>query len=105
VYAKVIPVPKALDVGDETVPITGSAFANVSVTVPEAEKKFVSPALEIDNEQVPKFRAVTTPAVNTQFAVPEVTDVKTEPVPPPPVTDTMMPVKRSPVDVAVDNGV
>lgn len=77
----------------------------MSVTVPEAEKKLVSPALEIESEQVPKFRAVTSPAVNVQFAVPEVTDVETDPVPPPPVTDTMIPVTRSPVDVATDNGV
>ena len=100
-----IPVPKALEVGDETVPDDWSAFANVSVTVADAEKKFVSPALAIESEQVPKFRAVTRPAVNVQFAVPDVTDVETEPVPPPPVTDTMMPVTRSPVDVAKDNGV
>ena len=100
-----IPVPNALDVGEETIPITGSAFANVSVTVPDAEKKFVSPALEIESKQVPKFRAVTTPAVNVQLAVPDVTDVETEPVPPPPVTDTMIPVKRSPVVVAADSGV
>ena len=105
VYDKVIPVPNALDVGDETVPITGSAFANVSVTVPDAEKKFVSPALEIESEHVPKFRAVTTPADSVHFAVPEVTDVETEPVPPPPVTARMIPVRRSPVDVAMDNGV
>ena len=100
-----IPVPNALDVGEETVPKDGSAFANVSVTVAEDEKKFVSPALEIKSEQVPKFRAVTRPAVNVQFAVPEVTEVETDPVPPPPVTDTIMPVNKSPVDVATDNGV
>ena len=104
-YAKVIPVPNALDVGEETVPITGSAFANVSVTAPDAEKKFMSPALEIDSEQVPKFRAVTTPAVNVQLAVPDVTDVETEPGPPPPVTDKIIPVRRSPVVVAADSGV
>ena len=81
VYASVIPVPRALERGEETVPDDWSAFANVSVTVPEAEKKFVSPALEIESKQVPKFRAVTTPAVNVQFAVPEVTVVDTDPVP------------------------
>ena len=100
-----IPVPNALEVGDETVPDDWSAFANVSVTVADAEKKFVSPALAMESEHVPKFRAVTRPAVNVQFAVPDVTDVETEPVPPPPVTDTMMPVTRSPVDVATDSGV
>lgn len=100
-----IPVPKALEVGDETIPVDWSAFANVSVTVPDVEKKFVSPAFEIESEHVPIFRAVTSPAVNVQLAVPEVTDVETEPVPPPPVTATMMPVNKSPVDVASDNGV
>ena len=100
-----IPVPRALDVGDATLPITGRAFANVNVTAPEAEKKLVSPALAMESKQVPKFRAVTRPAVSVQFAVPDVTEVETDPVPPPPVIDTMMPVTRSPVDVATDNGV
>ena len=100
-----IPVPNALDAGDETLPITGSAFANVSVTVADADKKFVSDALEIDSKHVPMFRAVTKPAVNAQFAVPDVTDVETEPVPPPPVTATIMPVNKSPIVVAVDNDV
>ena len=100
-----IPAPNALDVGDETVPNEGIAFAKVRVTVAEAEKKLVSPALEIESEHVPMFRAVTRPAVNVQFAVPDVTDVETEPVPPPPVTATMMPVNKSPVDDAIDNGV
>ena len=98
-------MPRALDVGDATLPITGKAFANVKVTVPDAEKKFISPAFEIDKEHVPILRAVTRPAVNVQFAVPEVTDVETDPVPPPPVTATMMPVNKSPVDVATDSGV
>jgi hypothetical protein len=105
VYAKVIPVPNALDDGEDTVPSDGSAFANMRVTVPEAEKKFVSPDLETESKQVPKFRAVTTPAVNVQFAVPDVTVVDTDPVPAPPVTDTMIPVRRSPVDVATESGV
>ena len=98
-----IPVPRALDIGDETVPSDGVALANVSVTVPDAEKKLVSPALEIDSKHVPVFRAVTKPAVNAQFAVPDVTDVETEPVPPPPVTATIIPVNKSPVVVAVDS--
>lgn len=100
-----IPVPNALEVGEETVPSDGIAFAKVRATVAEAEKKFVSPALEIESEHVPIFRAVTSPAVNVQFAVPDVTDVETDPDPPPPVTATMMPVNKSPVDVATDNGV
>ena len=77
----------------------------MSVTIPDVDRKFVSPAFEIDSEHVPMFRAVTRPAVKVQFAVPEVTDVETEPVPPPPVTATMMPVNKSPVDDATDNGV
>jgi hypothetical protein len=101
----VTPVPNGDDVGDATLPITGSAFANVNVTVAVAEKKFVSPAFEMDRTHVPMFRAVTRPAVIVQFAVPEATEVDTEPVPPPPVMDTMMPVKRSPFVVAVDNGI
>jgi hypothetical protein len=38
-----------------------------------------------------------------QFAVPVVTDVVSAPVPAPPVTDTMIPVTRSPLVVAVDS--
>jgi hypothetical protein len=37
-----------------------------------------------------------------QFAVPVVTDVESAPVPAPPVTDTMIPVTKSPLVVAVD---
>ena len=100
-----IPEPRALEVGDETVPMTGRALANVRVTVVDAEKKLLSPAFEIDKVQVPIFRAVTRPAVNVQFAVPDVTDVETDPVPPPPVTATIMPVNKSPEDDATNNGV
>jgi hypothetical protein len=96
-------VPRALDNGDETVPNAGIAFANVNVTVDEADKKFVSDAFERESEQVPKFLAVTSPAVNVQFAVPDVTVVVTDPVPPPPFTATMIPVTRSPVVVATDS--
>jgi hypothetical protein len=96
-------VPRALDSGDETVPNAGTAFANVNVTLDEADKKFVSDAFDIDNKQVPKFLAVTSPAVNVQFAVSDVTVVVTDPVPPPPFTATMIPVTRSPVVVATDN--
>jgi hypothetical protein len=79
------------------------AFANVNVTVDDADKKFVSDAFEIDNKHVPKARAVTRPAVNEQFAVPDVTDIDTFPVPPPPLIATMIPVTRSPVVVATDS--
>ena len=48
-------------------------------------------------------RAATTPPANVQFAVPAVTDVERTPVPAPPVTDTMIPVTKSPLVVAVDN--
>ena len=99
-----IPVPSALDAGEVKVPCAGVAFTNVNVTVADVEKKFVSPALEIDSEHVPILRAATRPAVNVQFAVPEVTDVETDPAPPPPKTDTMMPVNKSPIVVAAVNG-
>jgi hypothetical protein len=96
-------VPRALDNGDETVPNAGIAFANVNVAVDDADKKFVSDAFERESEQVPKFLAVTSPAVNVQFAVPDVTVVVTDPVPPPPFTATMIPVTKSPVVVATDS--
>jgi hypothetical protein len=98
-----MPAPRGPDKGDETVPSDGVAFANVSVTVAEAEKKFVSDAFETDNEHVPNARAVTKPAVNVQLAVPDVTDDETEPVPPPPLIATMIPVTKSPEVVATDN--
>jgi hypothetical protein len=85
------------------VPNAGIAFANVNVAVDDADKKFVSDAFDIDNKHVPNARAVTRPAVNVQFAVPDVTDIDTFPVPPPPFTATMIPVTRSPVVVATDN--
>ena len=84
-------------------PNAGIAFANVNVTVDDADRKFVSDAFETDNKHVPKARAVTRPAVNVQFAVPDVTVVVTDPVPPPPFTATMIPVTRSPVVVATDS--
>ena len=96
-------MPRALDNGDETVPNAGIAFANVNVAVDDEDKKFVSPAFDIDNKHVPKARAVTRPAVNVQFAVPDETVVVTDPVPPPPFTATMIPVTKSPVVVATDS--
>ena len=51
---------------------------------------------------VPTARAVTTPEVSEQFAVPVDTDEVTAPVPDPPRTDRMMPVYRSPLVVATD---
>jgi hypothetical protein len=85
------------------VPNAGIAFANVNVAVDDADKKFVSDAFDIDNKHVPKFLAVTSPAVNVQFAVPDETVVVTDPVPPPPFTATMIPVTKSPVVVATDS--
>ena len=70
VYAKVIPVPKALDVGEDTVPSAGTTLVKVRVVVNEAERKFVSDVFDTDNEHVPNARAVTRPAVNVQFADP-----------------------------------
>ncbi len=105
VYDNVIPDPSALDVGDATVPNDGVALTNVNVTVDDAERKFVSPDFEMDNEHTPVLRAVTRPAVSEQLAVPCVTEVETEPVPPPPVTATMMPDNKSPVDVDTASGV
>jgi hypothetical protein len=85
------------------VPNAGIAFANVNVTLDDADKKFVSDTFDIDNKHVPNARAVTRPAVNEQFAVPCVTDIDRLPVPPPPFTATMIPVTKSPVVVATDN--
>ncbi len=103
VYAKVIPVPNALDIGDETVPSVGATLVKVRVVVIDADKKFVSEAFETDSEHVPNARAVTRPEVSEQFADPCVTDIDMLPVPPPPLIATMIPVTRSPDVVATDN--
>ena len=62
----------------------------------------MSPNFEIDSTHVPLARAATTPPAKVQFAVPAVTEVDNAPVPAPPVTETMIPVTKSPLVVAVD---
>ena len=64
-----------------------------------------SDALVTVSAHVPTARAVTTPEVIAQLADPMVTDKVTDPVPEPPVTDTMMPVYRSPLVVATESAV
>jgi hypothetical protein len=51
---------------------------------------------------VPTLRADTTLDVSEQFAVPLETELVTVPVPEPPRTDTMMPVYKSPLVVAIE---
>ena len=63
----------------------------------------MSPSFEIDSTHVPFARAATTPPANVQFAVPVVTEVESAPVPAPPVTDTMIPVTKSPVVVEIES--
>ena len=63
----------------------------------------MSPSFEIESTHVPLARAATTPPANVQFAVPVVTDVERAPVPAPPVTETMIPVTKSPLVVAVES--
>ena len=63
----------------------------------------MSPSFEIVNTHVPFARAATTPPANVQFAVPVVTEVDNAPVPAPPVTETMIPVTKSPVVVEIES--
>ena len=52
---------------------------------------------------MPFARAATTPPANVQFAAPAATEVESAPVPAPPVTETMMPVTKSPLVMAVES--
>ena len=52
---------------------------------------------------MPLARAATTPPASVQFAVPVVAEVDNAPVPAPPVTETMIPVTKSPLVVAVES--
>jgi hypothetical protein len=87
-----MPVPTVPVVAELSVPRTGVAFEKESVKVPDSERYVESDAFVTVSTHVPTARAETTPDVSEQFAEPVVTDIDTEPVPDPPVTDTMIPV-------------
>ena len=96
VKLKVISVPTVPDVTEPILPVVEITFVNVNVAVTDSDTYDASDAFVTVKEQVPALRAVTTPEVSVQLAVPVVTVEVTAPDPEPPVVATIIPVIKSP---------